>query len=506
MALPEEPLQILVVEDDADTRLNLSDILELDGYLAEFATTAAEAIQPREWEKFSAILLDRKLPDGNAEELLPRLRLLAPHASIMVVTGFADLDGAILALRHGAEDYLLKPINPDLLRASLTRVAERRRARQEIDRLNSDLQRRVKELETLFNVIPIGIGLARDAECRHIRANPPLARVLGIDVDANASMSASSGERPNVRVMNDNRELSADELPMQLAARHGVDVTEVDLDIVQADGTIAKLLAYAAPLLDAEGRSVGSVGAFLDVTERKRTQERRLQRERLAAIGETMTGLVHESRNALQRSKACLEMLALEVEDRPEALNLVARIQNAQDYMQQLYEEVREYAAPVNLRRELCDLARVWRDTWSDLAHLRDGKQVELREEFELENRMSNIDRFAMGQVFRNILENAISVSPPAGEICIRCCETRFHNHPAIGVAICDQGPGLSEEQHKRIFEPFFTTKSKGTGLGMAIAQRIVESHGGQISLGPAGRRGAEIIVILPQALPCHSP
>ena len=499
MAPAKESLRILVVEDDADTRSNLTDILELDGHLVDLASTVAEVLARSDWEAVSAILLDRKLPDGSAEELLPRLRALAPHASIMVVTGFADLEGAISALRHGAEDYLLKPINPDLLRASLGRIAERQHARQEIDRLNSDLQRRVNELQALFNVIPIGIGIAGDTECRHIRMNPPLARTLGVEADANAFVSNSPDERPSYQILKDGRVLKSEELPMQLAARHCVEVHEVDLDVVRADGEVANLISYAAPLLDAEGKSLGAVGAFLDITERKRSHDHELQRGRLAAIGETMAGLVHESRNALQRSKACLEMLALEVEDRPEALKLVTRVQHAQDYLQQLYEEVREYAAPIKLNREPCDLAHLWHETWDHLAQLREGKQIDLREELNIEKRIVSIDRFAIGQVFRNILENAISVSPPGGEIRLCCSGTRFHNRPAISVGICDQGPGLTLEQRKRIFEPFFTTKTKGTGLGMAIAQRIVESHGGRINLGPADQAGAEIIVILPQ-------
>jgi two-component system sensor kinase FixL len=68
-----------------------------------------------------------------------------------------------------------------------------------------------------------------------------------------------------------------------------------------------------------------------------------------------------------------------------------------------------------------------------------------------------------------------------------------------VRVSFKDNGPGLSAEQKQRIFEPFFTTKTKGTGLGMAIAKRIVEAHRGQISVGGGTTPGAEILLILPR-------
>ena len=121
------PLHVLVVEDDADTRANLCDILELDGYSVETAGTVAEALNRTNWSEITTIILDYKLPDGSAETLLPQLRELAPKAAVIVSTGVAGLDGAILALQHGAFDYILKPLNADALRASLARIAERQK-------------------------------------------------------------------------------------------------------------------------------------------------------------------------------------------------------------------------------------------------------------------------------------------------------------------------------------------------------------------------------------------
>src|SRR3982750_3690121 len=127
---PIGSLHILVIEDDQDARANLRDILELDDHRVETAGSAAEALARDDWATISAIILDRRLPDATADELLPRLRRAAPDAAVIVVTGYADLQGAVSALRQGATDYILKPIEPDVLRARLRHVAEYRRAQE----------------------------------------------------------------------------------------------------------------------------------------------------------------------------------------------------------------------------------------------------------------------------------------------------------------------------------------------------------------------------------------
>lgn len=122
------PSHVLVVEDDPAARENLRDILELDHYDVDTADSIADSLRDRDWSSLLAILLDRRLPDGTADDLLPELKKLAPGAAVIVITGYADIESAVSALRHGATDYLLKPIEPEALRATLGRVAESRRA------------------------------------------------------------------------------------------------------------------------------------------------------------------------------------------------------------------------------------------------------------------------------------------------------------------------------------------------------------------------------------------
>ncbi len=248
-----------------------------------------------------------------------------------------------------------------------------------------------------------------------------------------------------------------------------------------------------------ESRSV-FVAIALDVTDRREAEARLLQSERLAAIGQTVAGLAHESRNAFQRSQACLEMLAMELEGHADELELVERIQRALDHLHHLYEEVRDYAAPINIDRQPCVLSHVWRDAWTHLELARQRKRVALREETRAVNLTCAVDWFAMGQVFRNILENAVYSCPDPGEIVISCQAARLIGQPALEISIRDDGPGFEPEAREKVFTAFFTTKTKGTGLGMAIAKRIVDAHGGTIAVGEARSRGAEILITLPRS------
>jgi PAS domain S-box-containing protein len=234
-----------------------------------------------------------------------------------------------------------------------------------------------------------------------------------------------------------------------------------------------------------------------DVTARMRAQEQLVQGERLAAIGQMMTALAHESRNALQRAQACLEMLELDLEGRPELLGLARRAQSAVDELQRLYEEVRGYAAPLGLDLQPTNLRELWEQVWSDLAAVRGDRPIKFFSQ-GVASPEALVDRHRFAQVLRNIFENSLAVLADEGWVCIDVREAVCRGCPAWRLAVRDNGPGLNAVQRARIFEPFFTTKARGTGLGMAIARRVMEAHGGEIAVGTEGP-GAEIVLLLPK-------
>jgi PAS domain S-box-containing protein len=479
------PLDILVIEDDADARDNLRDILELDDHRVATAASADEAMARNDWDRFAAIILDRRLPDATAEQLLPRLKAVAPTAAVIVVTGYADLQGAIAALRQGASDYILKPLNADLLRTSLGRIAERQRLALAKEGSEAAFRHLVEAAECMIVILRPDHTI--------VYFSPFAERLTGYS-------AAEVRGRDYISLLLPDADRRAVAEKLDRLAPGGV-TAGLENPVQCRDGS-RRWMAWKARWLDdyQDGPAILKVGQ--DITSLLQAQERALQAERLAAIGEVVAGLAHESRNALQRSQACLEMLALAVRDRPEALDLINRIQKAQDHLHCLYEDVRSYAAPIKLEKGSCDLHAVWREAWSHLESARAGRRAVLHEAVDGVDLRCVADPFRLEQVFHNILDNALAAGSPPVIVEIQCTAAELQGQPALRVTVRDNGPGIGPEQRPKIFDPFFTTKAKGTGLGMAIAKRIVEAHGGQIAVGESSGPGAVFLLTLPKGPP----
>ncbi len=448
------------------------------------AGTAAEAMTRRDWARFAAIILDRRLPDATAEQLMPYLKSVAPDAAIIVVTGFADLQGVIAALRQGATDYILKPLAPDLLRTSMRRIVERRQFALAKERSEAAFRHLVEAAECLIVILRPDHTL--------VYFNPYTEELSGYAADEvrgrdYLALLVPDADRPAV----------VEELERVASGRS---TPGFENSIICRHGS-RRWIAWKARLLPdyEDGPAILTVGQ--DITVLKQAAERALQAERLAAIGEMVTGLAHESRNALQRSQACLEMLALTVPDRPAALDLITRIQKAQDHLHRLYEDVRSYAAPIKLDKTPCDLGAIWRETWAHLEPACKDKQAVLREKVDGVDLRCIADSFRIGQIMHNILDNALAAGSAPVTVEVRAEDAQLDGQPAVRIIFSDNGPGIRPEQRPKVFDPFFTTKAKGTGLGMAIAKRIVEAHGGRITVGDGDGPGAVFCITIPRGV-----
>ena len=473
------PQSILIVEDDVDTCDNLSDILELDGHHCSRAYSAHAALAHPKLPVTSIILLDWKLPDGTAMEILPKLHLLAPHAEVVIVTGHSELEFAVTALRNGTSDYLVKPIDSGALRASISRLAHRRWLADEKQRSEMMFRQLVESAPCLIVI------LKGDRTISYF--SPFAEQLTGFEAGELEGMPMTS------IFIEDHSTEQAQELVEQILTS----TSETNpISLKGRDGVRRWIIWKTRELQDDDGLP-GILAVGQDVTEHRRAVEKLVQSERLAAIGEAMTGLAHESRNALQRSQAFLELLAGGLADRPDEFKLVGQIQTAQNHLHHLYEEVRQYAAPIQLKLQPVEAWELVSETWSFLEQARVNLNATLINRSD-EGAEMRVDRLMLQQVVRNILENSLAASGEKVQIEFQSQAHRDEDGDWLRLSLRDNGPGLNEEQRERIFEPFYTTKMRGTGLGMTLSKRIVEAHGGRMMIGDSP--GTEIVILLPVA------
>ncbi|WP_158265655.1 protoglobin domain-containing protein [Blastopirellula marina] len=300
--------------------------------------------------------------------------------------------------------------------------------------------------------------------------------VAGGHLQVNQAVEAMTGRsRAELATIGDWQRLlvesSDDSLPRPdaTAAEGTIHQSEVRIERPDGEQRIISQLKFKS--------AVDEIWLLYDITDQEERRRQQLQAERLAAIGQMITGLAHESRNALQRIQACTEMLELEFQPESEEMKLIGRLQQAQDDLQLLFDEVRNYAAPIILEKRPTHLVHVCRQAWDQTMPLRRGRQADLELTCEQDIRIE-ADQFRLVQVFRNLFENALAASADPAQI---QTEMVLGEDGQVRITVSDSGPGFDEAVAKRMLEPFFTTKTKGSGLGMAIASRIVESHGGQI-------------------------
>ncbi len=460
-----DPLSILIIEDDADTLANLCDILELDGHHVVGRSSFADAQEVARSESFSIAITDRMLPEGMIEDLLPELIRMIDGAEIIVVTGYADMKSTITAFRMGVTDYVIKPIIPDDLRSTVKRIAEKKRLENALAREHAFADLVVTTAEAIVLVL--------DLQGNVMQFNPYFEQLTGWSLDELRGkdwfeMCVVDSERERIK-------------EVFVATANDVKTRGIVNSVKGKDGKLHQI-RWSNTTLDRGDGCVNSVLAVgVDVSDLTTAQQRALQAERLAAIGQTMTALAHESRNALQRIQAASEMLELEVGENVNAQKDLRAIQRANKDLQCLLEEVRSFAAPIQLRREPVRLPDIWRRVWEDLTASHRDRNVELVQTIDTCNVDVQVDILRMEQVFRNLFENALAACQDPVRIQLKCvCE-----NDEIRLTICDNGPGLQRGDTEKLFQPFFTTKQTGTGLGLSICQRIVEAHHGEIETVP---------------------
>jgi len=365
--------------------------------------------------------------------------------------------------------------HPVLMRGTLTDVTERKRAETEL-RESEERWRRISE--ATFE----GIGISQDGMLADL--NPQLAEMLGYTAPELIGRPVVDLVAPEDRSKVVNSMRSGNTKAYEHLA-------------VRRDGSTL-LVETRARTLTRHGRQI-RVTAVRDVSERARLETELRRRETLAAMGSLVAGVAHEVRTPLFSLSATLDALEAGAGSADQQRELKDLLRSQVRRLSNLMQDLLDYGRPPKLKRTRTAIREAVQRAARSCGALTAQSGVGL--DLDLPDGLPEVDADVgrLEQVFENLLANAVQHAP-------RRSTVRLTARPATGLrsgvtcAIEDEGPGLAPSDFERVFEPFFSRRKGGTGMGLAIAHRLVEAHGGSLTAGNRTVAGAVFTVFLPAA------
>jgi two-component system, NtrC family, sensor kinase len=481
----DEKVNILMVDDQPAKLLSYEVILGELGENLIKATSAREALNVLLKKDVAVVLMDVSMPELDGFELADMIREHPRFGktAIIFISGVHLTDSdKINGYRRGAVDYISVPVIPEVLRAKIGVFVELHRKTRQLERLNSDLERRVEERT---DELRRSEAHHRErAELLELATEAIIVRDLNDNIRFwNAGAESLYGWRRD-EVIGRNLHLTLrTSFPVpreQIAhALQSARSWQGNLTTRAKDGR--ELVVATRKVVNREGNAVLEIQR--DITAQMQAEEALRQAEKLAAMGRVAGIIAHEINNPLEA-----------------ITNAFYLLRNHQS----LDEEARYYASLAE--QELQRASHITRQT---LSFYRDSKQpitvsvpdlldnvVELQQRPISLSHITLQKRYAspgiirgfpgeLRQVFLNLISNAIQAMPTGGTLRLRVADAAdpATQRRGIVVSVTDTGGGIRPEDAQRLFQPFFTTKSaKGTGLGLWISKGIVQKYEGRIA------------------------
>lgn len=256
----------------------------------------------------------------------------------------------------------------------------------------------------------------------------------------------------------------------------------------------------SSPLRSPEGAVVGAILIFEDLTRIRRLEEKARRDDRLKAVGRMAAGMAHEIRNPLASISGSIQVLQGELELHDENRVLMDIVVRETDRLNELLTDFLRYVRPTRPERREVDLARMIREIFETLKHHpRCHPQLQLLVDMQ-HTRPLTADPSQIRQVIWNLALNAVEVMPDGGELRISTRDLLGNGEEPdrLSLRVQDTGPGIEPSIAERIFDPFFSTKPGGTGLGLALVEKLVQAHDGTIRAQPLPSGGVAFDVVFP--------
>lgn len=448
------------------------------------------------------VICDQVMPKMKGDRFLERVHETRPRVMKILLTGQAGLDSAIYAINNaGLHCYIEKPWEVEDLNLAIENLLTQHRLRRELEQHHARLERRSRELHGLHDV-GRALGSALEPE-----------RVLGLVAEAARSLA---GAPCTVVLQSGSRAAlwhGAPSLPD--ASRRDIEAALVRLrgegrsgppPGIPAGRAIALehgrrlfgwllLLEGAEPALDTREFLAILAGQAAAGLQHMELLEERLHGERLSTIGRMIATIVHDFRNPMTAIKGYGNLLEEELpaERRRQYARLIVE---ETDRMGGMIDEILEFTrgGRPTLRARAVTIAALADAVERVVAPELKPRAVIFRRELAYEGEMV-LDVGRLTRALLNFVANALDAMPSGGVLTLASRRAG----PQIELVISDTGVGIPEELQARLFEPFFTHgKPRGLGLGMSIARKIVEEHGGQVRVASGPGRGTSVTLSMP--------
>ncbi|MFZ4394571.1 MAG: ATP-binding protein [Kiritimatiellia bacterium] len=501
--LNPEPVRILVVEDDDGSARLLQIVLThwpSVAYTLRRVADLAAAIREVNQGETDLVLLDLGLPDSQGIDTFVRMHAAAARVPIVVFSGTNDEELAATTIKLGAQEYIVKGREDGASLARTIRYSIERCRVQQALVAEHDL------LRSVMDNLPEQVYL-KDIDSRFVSMNPVTARFFGAASPEELVGKCDFDFFP--------RELAAQFLAEEQALlHHNQQCVNREAAIKDSAGNTRWMLTTKVPLRDQHGDITGLLGLNRDITEQKEahdllkhaheellaTQLQLIEAAKMESVAQLAAGIAHEVKNPLAIALMGLEYLAstIGVTD-GQAATVLNETQEAILQADAIVRELLSYAVPSKPDLKLIDLNTIVVHVSNLIRHEARKRVIATRMDLGRDLPHLRLDKTKIEQTLVNLCMNAIEAMPTGGTLRV----TTRVNQLDSGVTevitdVEDTGPGIAEEDLAKLFDPFFTKRKvgKGTGLGLTVARRIIELHGGTIRIGNRSEGGARATIV----------
>jgi len=496
-------VRVLLLEDvETDAELVMAELRRADlVFEARRVETGTEFAAALSQFAPDVILADYSLPQFNALEALAIVRASGSHVPVILVTGTQTEEIAVECMREGADDYILKE-----RLARLPSAVFRALRGRELELENEAAQAALRRSEERYRLITENthdLVCLLDPTGHVLYVSPSSVELLGYSARELIDGGDLWRRHPNAAPIG---------MPEALGAALEEPGRATALLCRHRNGTWRGFECVARSIRDQEGSPQNAVVVLRDVTDRERieaelreAQLQLIQAEKMESVGRLAAGVAHEVKNPLTAIFMGVEYLrqCFGTKVEPEVVTLLQDMEESARKANHVVRGLLDFSTPgkLDLRRET--LNNVIQGALSMLKHEFLRARIEWTTQLDPHLPLLQLDRNKMEQVFVNLFLNAAQSMPEGGTLIVRSRIAAESGAPrrTILAEVEDVGIGIQPDQMQKVFDPFFTTKAlgKGSGLGLAVARKIVELHGGRITIRNREDRGVIVAVNLPE-------